>query len=388
MTAFPLTSFTSSPSQHLLLRSRSSVPFNSIHLQASVLRNWKVGAFSFNGSERKNLLSAVDQDAVTDILRTADYKAKEDEDKADLEALLQNGSCVKGAWSQFAKKVSGEWDGFGADFSNEGKANELPELVVPEAFREWEVKLFDWQTQCPTLAESEENILIYKNILLLPTVGCEADASTRYKVDERQVGGVNSRISSFAYQSTGCYVAVWQKEDELLELEYCLINPQDPESRVRIIQFVRVLDNTNMVLQRIKVFREQWYGPFRNGEQLGGCAIRDSAFASTAPMIASQVAGTWHGSKAVATIGASNTGFFHELLGNDIQNRVRDGCDEILLPKQLWCSFKQNKDGEALSEVGWLLDHGQAITSTCLFSSTAKLKEISTALETKCLEDV
>ncbi|WJX25110.1 hypothetical protein P8452_14182 [Trifolium repens] len=43
-----------------------------------------------------------------------------------------------------------------------------------------------------------------------------------------------------------------------------------------------------------------------------------------------------------------------------------------LLPKQLWCSFEQNKDGKTLSEVGWVLDH--AITSTCPFSSTAKLK--------------
>ncbi|XP_054792697.1 uncharacterized protein LOC129298324 isoform X1 [Prosopis cineraria] len=393
MTAFSLASFTL-PSPCLLLRSRSSVPFTRNHLQASVMRNWKVGAFSFNGSERKKLVSAVDQDGLTDILRTANpYKVKEDEDKAELEALLQNGSCVKEAWSQFAQRVSGEWDGFGADFSNEGKAMELPDLVVPEAFREWEVKLFDWQTQCPTLAESEENILMYKNILLVPTVGCEADAATRYKVDQRQVGGVNGGVTAFAYQSSGSYVAVWQKEDELLELEYCLINPQDCESRVRIIQFVRVLDHTNMVLQRIKVFREHWYGPFRNGEQLGGCAIRDSAFASTDPMAASQVAGIWHGSKSVATIGTSNTGIFHELSGDNIQNCVRDGCVEILLPKQLWCSFKQNKDGEALSEVGWLLDHGQAITSTCLFSSTAKPKasykyEISIALETKGLKDV
>lgn len=180
-------------------------------------------------------------------------------------------------------------------------------MVVPEAFREWEVKIFDWQTQCPTLAEPEENILMYKNILLLPTVGCEADAATRYKVDERQVGGVNGRVSAFAYESSGSYVAVWEKDDQLMELEYCLINPQDPESRVRIIQFVQVMENTNMVLKSIKVFREQWYGPFRNGEQLGGCAIRDSAFASTAPMTASQLAGIWHGGRAVATIGTSDT---------------------------------------------------------------------------------
>lgn len=211
------------------------------------------------------------------------------------------------AWSEFARRVSGEWDGFAADFSTEGKAIELPESVVPETYREWEVKVFDWQTQCPTLAEPKERVLQYKSIQLLPTVGCEADAATQYSVDERKVGEGISGLNAFAYQSSGSYVAVWQKKEDLLELECCMINPQDCESRVRIIQFIHVLNNTEMVLQGIRVFREQWYGPFRNGDQLGGCAIRDSAFASTAPMIASDVAGIWKGSAAVATFGTRNT---------------------------------------------------------------------------------
>lgn len=214
------------------------------------------------------------------------------------------------AWSEFSRNVSGEWDGYGADFSNEGKPLELPEPVVPEAYREWEVKVFDWQTQCPTLADPEEHVLCYKLIKLLPTVGCEADAATRYSIDERNVGGLNNKVSAFAYQSSGCYVAVWPIENKgqynLLELEHCLINPQDRESRVRVIQLVR-LENTKMVLQSIKVFCEQWYGPFRNGEQLGGCAIRDSAFASTAALKASEVVGIWQGPKAFTNFDISQT---------------------------------------------------------------------------------
>lgn len=65
---------------------------------------------------------------------------------------------------------------------------------------------------------------------------------------------------------------------------------------------------------------------------------------------------------------------FRELLGDEMQKSVRDGENNVLLPKQLWCSFERNKDGETLTEVGWLLDQGQAITSSCLFSSTAKPK--------------
>jgi hypothetical protein len=191
--------------------------------------------------------------------------------------------------------------------------SELPESVVPEAYREWEVKVFDWQTQCPTLAEPEgqDRLLTYKSIKLLPTVGCEADAATRYSIDERSIGGGedNNKVSAFAYQASGSYVAVWPIEDlgthKLLELEYCMVNPQDRESRVRIIQVVRVDSEKKMVLQKVRVFREQWYGPFRNGEQLGGCAIRDSGFAATDATEALQVVGVWQGPHAVVSFDPS-----------------------------------------------------------------------------------
>lgn len=294
-------------------------------------------------------------------------------------------------WSEFASKISGEWDGFGADFTTEGKPLELPESVVPEAYREWEVKVFDWQTQCPTLAQPQDFLMTYKTIKLLPTVGCEADAATRYSIDERVVGGVENNVSAFAYQSGGSYVAVWPIVDngqcKQLELEHCLINPQDKESRMRIVQAVRVA-NTGIELQSIRVFCEQWYGPFRNGDQLGGCAIRDSAFASTASLRASEVVGVWQGPSAVATFDSSQNVLLQELSDDIVQKSVRDERDIILLPRQLWCSLKGNKDGETCCEVGWLFDRGSAVTSRCIFSSDVKLKEILIALETAVSEGV
>ncbi|EEF46550.1 conserved hypothetical protein [Ricinus communis] len=237
-------------------------------------------------------------------------------------------------WSEFASNVSGEWDGFGAEFTSEGNPVELPESVVPEAFREWEVKVFDWQTQCPTLAQSQEFAITYKTIKLLPT-------------------------------DNGM--------DKQFELEYCLIHPQDKESRVRVIQVVHVV-NSKMTLKNIRVFCEQWYGQFRNGDQLGGCAIRDSAFASTAALQSYEVVGVWQGPTAVASFNASQTCFLKELKGDTMQKSVRDEHDLILLPKQLWCSLKGGKDGETISKVGWVSEHGFATTSTCIFSSDAKLK--------------
>ncbi|KAF5449126.1 hypothetical protein F2P56_029604, partial [Juglans regia] len=310
---------------------------------------------------------------------------------SDVQLRDLNPVSTTTTWSEFSRNVSGEWDGYGADFSAEGKPSELPESVVPEAYREWEVKVFDWQTQCPTLAEPEERLLVYKSIKLLPTVGCEADAATRYSIDERIIGGVedDNKVSAFAYHASGSYVAVWPIEDmgtsKLLELEYCLVNPQDRESRVRIIQVVRV-DRTKMGLQNVKVFREQWYGPFRNGEQLGGCAIRDSGFAATETMEASEVAGVWQGPHAVASFDVFQTDFLREVVGDSVRKSVRVESDLILLPKQLWCSLKESEDDETCSEVGWLFDHGRAITSRCIFSA-AKLKEVSISCETRAAED-
>ncbi|CAI9769022.1 unnamed protein product [Fraxinus pennsylvanica] len=302
---------------------------------------------------------------------------------SNVDVSTSTTSFVTG-WTEFAKNASGEWDGFGADFTKGGRPIELPESVVPEAYREWEVKVFDWQTQCPTLAQPHEFSLMYKNIKLLPTVGCEADAATRYSIDERNVtNNEQSPVLAFAYQSSGCYVAVWpvseQGEHKLLELEHCLIDPRDKESRVRIIQVIRIEDS-ELELQNIKVFVEQWYGPFRNGDQLGGCTIRDSAFAATEPLKPSQVNGVWQGLNAVATFDNSQN-IILQLKDDNVRQTVREERSLVLLPKQLWCSLGKGENEETFCEVGWVLDEGRTITSKCIFSSHAELKEITIASE-------
>ncbi|GAA0161840.1 hypothetical protein LIER_18066 [Lithospermum erythrorhizon] len=314
------------------------------------------------------------------------------------------------SWREFAEKISGEWDGFGADFTKEGKPIELPESVVPEAYREWEVKVHDWQTQCPTLASQEHVSLTYKLIRLLPTVGCEADAATRYTIDERSVfsNQESSACSCFAYQpSTGCYAAVWpvkgQFDDSMsgnfrrvLELEHCLIHPDDRESRMRVIQVVSLEGNHQhykVEVQSIKVFVEQWYGPFRNGDQLGGCSIRDSAFAATEPSKPSEIIGpVWQSVAAVAKFEDSENILIGEYAddGDRVPKTVvRDESNAILLPKKMWCSSSKTEDGDTCCEAGWLLSQGRAITSKFFFSNGLQTqpKEIHLACETAVTPD-
>ncbi|KAL1190176.1 hypothetical protein V5N11_016572 [Cardamine amara subsp. amara] len=298
--------------------------------------------------------------------------------------LAEISSDINPGWSEFAQNVSGEWDGFGADFSRQGDPLELPESVVPEAYREWEVKVFDWQTQCPTLAQPIAHTFLYKSIKLLPTVGCEADAATRYSIDQRCIGGNKLSALAFSYSVTGSYVAVWPLGNNQLELEHCLINPNDKESRVRIFQLVHLPETTTMLLQSVKVFCEQWEGPFRDGDQLGGCAIRSSAFASTPTTAASVVTGSWRVLLASTTF---DSGCIQQVNGDKVVEIVREEKDLLLLPQQLWCSLQETKDGERVFSVGWLFEPRHAITSSCVFSIDSKLKEVTMGRETALSDD-
>lgn len=264
---------------------------------------------------------------------------------------------------------------------------ELPENVVPEAFREWEVKVFDWQTQCPTLAsESEALDLSYKLIRLLPTVGCEADAATRHSVDERAARAA----SSFAYARSGCYAAVWPLGKGGLEVEHCFVDPGNVEARVRVVMVVKEGEGERegLRLEGIRVFSEQWYGPWRNGEQLGGCAVRESGFAEGPKLDVSKVVGVWEGrSVRLAGFCSERKDSFHELVEAKPQKKVRDQVGVVVLPKNIWCSFKE-EDGEICGEVGWLLHNGHAMTSRCVFLRDGRLKEMTITEETAVPTDM
>lgn len=52
---------------------------------------------------------------------------------------------------------AGEWEGVTAAFGPDGAPQPLPQHYVPDAYREWGVELFDWQSQCSaTTGEGRE----------------------------------------------------------------------------------------------------------------------------------------------------------------------------------------------------------------------------------------
>ncbi|XP_062209733.1 uncharacterized protein LOC133911491 [Phragmites australis] len=289
-------------------------------------------------------------------------------------------------WAEFAARVSGEWDGFEADFTDTGDPVELPENVVPEAYREWGVQVFDWQTQCPTLGDPAARCALhYRLVRLLPTVGCEADAATVHTSHQRHA----SSASAFGYAGTGSYIAAWPKGPApVLEVEHCIVRPDSREVRVRVVQTVALGKEAR--LRGVKVFSEQWYGPFRNGEQLGGCAIRETAFAAGEKLDVSEVLGQWESTDAAAARFSdeldAETGKFAELSPDEPSKLLRDTDGVVTLPKQLWSVFKEHGDGEFLCEVGWVLGGGSAVTSRCVLSKDGDVKEIAAAYESRVTE--
>uniref|UniRef100_A0A0D9VP23 DUF3598 domain-containing protein n=1 Tax=Leersia perrieri TaxID=77586 RepID=A0A0D9VP23_9ORYZ len=291
------------------------------------------------------------------------------------------------SWEEFAARVSGEWDGYGAEFTSVGEPVELPENVVPEAYREWGVAVHDWQTQCPTLADpSSPCDLHYRLVRLLPTVGCEADAATVHTSHQRHA----SSASAFAYGGSSSYVAAWPRGPApVVEVEHCVVRPGDGDRvRVRLVQTVALGKEAR--LRGVKVFSEQWYGEYRNGEQLGGCAVREAAFAAGERLSVSEVVGEWRRDAASAARFSGEldpeTGKFVGLTTEEPGERlIRDEDDGIVtLPKQLWSLFKENGDDEFVCEVGWVLGDGSALTSRCVLSRDGD--EIIVAQESRVSE--
>lgn len=291
-------------------------------------------------------------------------------------------------WEGFGAQVSGEWDGYSAEFNFAGEPIQLPSSIVPDAFREWGVEIHDWQTQCPTLAHPENGHLWYKVIRLHPTVGCEADAATVYGVE---ICDVQEKASALAHHSSGSYTIVWRgkrvtreqlgsgpgkevmREGDEIEVEQCLVHER---KRIRVLQ---QLDPR----RRVMVFREAWDGPFRNGESLGGCAIGTPAFATQKPLEASALTGSWRTDLYSAqNLQHQQEYTSSELISSGVEDGERQLPDTVLyLPKDTWTSLSKSESGGTVVETGWLVEPDQAIVTICELESSGDLKGVSLRLE-------
>ncbi|WJX72953.1 hypothetical protein P8452_56784 [Trifolium repens] len=85
-----------------------------------------------------------------------------------------------------------------------------------------------------------------------------------------------------------------------------------------------------------------------DGFRAGGCAIHDSAFASTPPMTASDIAGIWQGSKDVSTFGTANSRGMGDKAVNQLDKSVNSKL-EVTVARQIQARF-QTTAKEALQD--------------------------------------
>lgn len=341
---------------------------------------------------------------------------------------------VPQGWTDFAAAVSGEWDGYCADFDSHGISKELPESAVPQAMKDWGVELRAWQTQSPTIARQDLS-LYSKTIRLLPTVGCEADAATQDSIEEKECGGgflgddaavnVAAMVPSktvlrdaaglLSFHREGSYVVTWSgtgmssaaattlaaskvikrvavKESSLWELEHCLVKEEMQDksgnrksSRVRILQqFERGTEGVAPILRGLSMYKENWEGEFRNGESLGGCSSNDSSFAEKPCVKREAIEGSWRGEDfrlicdstgSHGPLGPSGVGELANVGTSELERTL--GKDVILLPLGVWSQVSVVENGTYSVELGWLTGNDEALVSICQYGISGDLEVVS-----------
>ncbi|KAL6764984.1 hypothetical protein V8C86DRAFT_1221060 [Haematococcus lacustris] len=89
--------------------------------------------------------------------------------------------CTADCFDVFVGNVSGEWEGVTATFhGTTGQPLPLPEIYVPQAYRDWGVAITDWQTTCSSKASAGPSNLASS------TVGASLGATTS---DDSKDGG-------------------------------------------------------------------------------------------------------------------------------------------------------------------------------------------------------
>lgn len=71
-------------------------------------------------------------------------------------------------------QLAGEWIGVSSTYKPDGTVIPLPELYVPESYKEWGIEANEWQTQCSV--QVDKGGMEYNLRRLYTGTGCEADS--------------------------------------------------------------------------------------------------------------------------------------------------------------------------------------------------------------------
>lgn len=369
---------------------------------------------------------------------------------SDAATTTAPASTSSSSSSSFASAASGEWDGMLVTFdaaapSSSGGAapepRELPREFVPDAFREWGLAVRDWQTQCSMNAveDGKSVSLEYRVRRLLPSVGCEADATAF--VDEAVVASSSSHSSSSPSSSSssssspapppplvlatapdGGYALVPSRiaagDSPMTRVEACLplaeTAPGGGRRRLRLVLFAEAAPSPPDLpssLKTVEVHSETFDSPFIvSGATLSGCGGSVPQFSSKERTAAEELDGgggggslSWSpvvadGAAAEATATASRAFVFSAASAslNPSPNppparKARGGPQgRLLLPLGSWATLRPSAapEGGVVFEAGVLLSSGDESPSrrrrkvmTAAYSGTGELTGVLLATE-------
>jgi hypothetical protein len=294
----------------------------------------------------------------------------------------------------------------------EAVARELPREFVPDAFREWELSVRDWQTQCSMSATDSDDgsgeSLEYRLRRLLPSVGCEADATAF--VDEAVVGNASSSSSSstpspsapprllLATIPDGGYALVPSRlssSEGPTRVEACLpLSERAAGGGRRRLRLVLLAPSSPPAspaaplpasLEAVEVQSETFDSPFCvSGATLSGCGGSVPQFSSKARIAAEELDGGGGGSLSWTPVvesgddgGAATTSraFVFDAASASLTpsttfppaRRARGGAaGRLLLPLGCWAALRPSAapEGGVVFEAGVLLAPAAEVSST------------------------
>ena len=201
---------------------------------------------------------------------------------------------VDSVWNSFCEHAAGEWEGATATFSADGKPIELPSQYVPQEFNDWNVTLYDWQSQCSMQPQTTGIKCLLKRIM--PTVGCEADAQS-FSEEKRQLfeSSAPMKQGHQAILNNGSYTTTSSlnlSSETSIRFEHCLVTAE--QRRIRLIQHVTAPSASDpWILSSVEVHNEKYDAPYNGGASLSGCGGGMSNFAEGAKLDIQQLQHEW-----------------------------------------------------------------------------------------------
>ncbi|KAK9823574.1 hypothetical protein WJX72_003936 [[Myrmecia] bisecta] len=259
-------------------------------------------------------------------------------------------------WQQFADAVSGEWEGVTGTFDAHGQPQQLPEYYVPQAFREWGVELYDWQSQCSMLAS--DSGLQYTLRRMMPSVGCEADATAFTEEAQHSLKTATEQTGEAkTIMPNGSYSIGPRRLEGTARIESCLFTAE--KQRIRMIHLLKQRPQSqDWALDSLELHHERWDSPHTGRQELAGCGGGMPAFANKARVTAEQVSGAWkveeHRAYSLTADGA-----FEVSAASIGEVRQHDNSEGRLLLPLGACSIVRGSGGDLRVVAGVVSDAGK-----------------------------